>query len=41
MQTSIDLLRSVLRLVRDSDNNRQGSGAVEKEDAMQILLGAR
>ena len=40
MQTSIDLLRSVLRLVRDSDS-RQGSGAVEKEDAMQILLGAR
>ena len=40
MQTSIDLLKSVLRLVRDSDN-RPGSGAVEKEDAMQILLGAR
>ena len=40
MQTSIDLLRSVLRLVRDSENRRCG-GAVEKEDAMQILLGAR
>ena len=40
MQTSIDLRTSVLRLGRDSDI-RRGSGAVEKEDAMQILLGAR
>ena len=29
------------RLVRDSDNRRCDSGAVEKDDAEQILLGAR
>ena len=29
------------RFVRDSDNRRCDSRAVEKDDAMQILLGAR